>query len=127
MKRINTILLLLGILMTSCSKDNDDIINVELEGKWTLTNASCFCDFDSNTDFSVHKIAFEKSNLIVTNSGNPQFLTNASGIYTVSGNLITLHNGAQYKYVLKGNNLELTYVDEPNTADDELFLVYEKN
>lgn len=113
--------------MTACSKDQDDTINVELEGKWILTNALCYCGFDSSTDFSVHKIAFEKSNLLVTNSGSLKFLMNASGTYTVSGNLITLHNGSQYKYVLKGNNLELTFVDQPNIADDELFLVYEKN
>ena len=122
-----TAILLFALLFVSCSKDNDDIINVELEGRWTLTNALCFCGFEPNTDFSTHKITFEKSNLTVANSGNLQFLNGASGNYTVDGNLITLKNGNQYKYVVKGNILELTFVDEPGIADDELFLIYEKS
>jgi hypothetical protein len=113
--------------MASCSKDNDDIINVELEGKWILTDAACFCGFEPATDFSVHQITFYGSILTVTNSGQPQFLVGDSGSYIVNGNLITLHNGAQFTYVVKNDVLELTFVDNPNVADDELFLVYEKS
>ena len=126
MKRIAAILVLL-IVIASCTKDNDDVINTELEGKWVLSNASCFCYFGENPDFSNHKITFESSNLIVENSGDPQFLTNAAGSYTVEGNMITLNNGAQYTYVIKGTSLELTFVDNPQLADDEIFLQYIKN
>ncbi len=122
--RITTILIL-TLLFVSCSKDNDDVINVELQGKWTLTDVLCYCGFEPDTDFSAHEITFEKSNLIVSSSENLQFLS--SGSYTVNGNRITLQNGDQYKYVIKGNSLQLTFVDEPNIADDELLLVYERN
>lgn len=122
--RITTILIL-SLLFVSCSKDNDDVINVELQGSWTLSDVMCYCAFEPDTDFSTHKITFEKSNLIVSSSENLQFLS--SGSYTVNGNRITLHDGTQYKYVIKGNNLELTFVDEPGIADDELLLVYERN
>ncbi len=125
MNRITTVLL--GVLfLASCSKDADNVINVELEGKWTLTNASCFCAFGPNTDFSVHKITFEGSTLIVNNSGEPQFLSNAAGSYTVEGNLITLSNGTQFRYVINGDTMTMTFVDNPGIADDELVLAYSK-
>lgn len=126
MKRIAALLVLL-IFIASCTKDNDDVINTELEGKWTLTNVSCFCGFGENPDFSTHKITFEGSNLNVENSGENQFLSNAAGSYTVDGNVITLKSGAQYTYVIKADTLELTFVDNPQIADDEIFLEYLKN
>jgi len=126
MKRIAAILCLF-IVIASCSKDNDDVINTELEGKWTLTNVSCFCYFGENPNFSTHKITFEGSNLNVENSGENQFLTNVAGSYTVEGNTITLKSGAQYTYVIKNDILSLTFVDNPQIADDEIFLQYQKN
>ncbi|NHF58550.1 copper resistance protein NlpE [Flavobacteriaceae bacterium TP-CH-4] len=124
MKRITTLLLAV-LLMASCSKGSDDIVNVELEGKWELTNAFCFCFFDPDTDFSVHGISFEGSMLTVTNSEELRFL-GASGTYSYAadGNLITLENGNQYRYVIEDNVLRLTYVDNPDIADDELVLEY---
>ncbi len=123
MKRITTILLLL-LFMASCTKDNDDVINVELEGKWVLNDVSCYCAFGENPDFSAHKITFEGSDLMVENTGEFEFLNNAAGSYTVDGNLITLKNGSQYSYVIEGTTLKLTYVDNPGIADDEVLLVY---
>lgn len=122
-----TIILFLAIIIASCGKDVDDVINVELEGKWVLTNASCYCGFNQNTDFSVHKITFEGSNLTVSNSGEPQFLLNASGSYTVNGNKITLKTSTQYTYVIEGTTLKLTLMDNPDIADDELTLKYVRN
>ncbi|MGB5555761.1 MAG: hypothetical protein WBM83_13980 [Flavobacteriaceae bacterium] len=126
MKRITTILLLF-IFMISCSKDADDVINVELEGKWTLAEVYCYCGFTDNTDFSTNKITFAGSILSVENSGEYQFLSNAAGNYTVDGNLITFKSGQQYSYVVNGTLLELTFVDDPGIADDELLLVFEKS
>jgi len=124
MKRIAAILVII-ISLTSCTKDNDDVINTELEGKWVLANASCFCYFGDNPDFSGHKITFEGSALKVENSGENQFLTNATGAYTVDGNIITLNDGSHYTYVIDDGKLQLTFVDNPEIADDELFLEYE--
>lgn len=120
-------MLLVVLTLASCTKDNDDIVNTELEGKWVLTNASCFCYFGENPDFSTHKITFVGSNLEVENSDVNQFLANAAGSYTVNGNMITLKDGVQYSYVINGDVLELTFVDDPELADDELFLEYLKN
>lgn len=120
------ILLFMTAIVTSCSKDDDDKGNTPLEGKWTLTNVSCFCYFGDNPDFSGNKLDFEGYILRVENSGDFNFFTNEAGNYTVQGNLITFNNGQQYTYAVKPGVLELTFVDNPSIADDEIFFVYEK-
>jgi hypothetical protein len=127
MNRITTIFLAV-LFLVSCTKDNDDVVHVELEGKWTLTSASCFCAFDPNTDFSANKITFKGSTLVVNNAEDLAFLGSSGNYtYTVEGNLISLPNGRQFRYVIKGSTLTLTFVDNPGVADDELSLSYLRN
>ncbi|MFK5973685.1 MAG: hypothetical protein QM485_10435 [Flavobacteriaceae bacterium] len=126
MRRVFFMLIVIA-LSVSCLKDDDDVLNTELEGKWILANASCFCFFGDNPDFSGHKITFESGSVNVENSGDFQFLINATGAYTENGKVITLKNGRQYSYIIKSDTLQLTFVDEPNIADDELFLEYRRN
>jgi len=125
MKRI-LFLMVLGVALCSCTKDNDDVEGTLLEGKWELTNVSCFCGFGVDTDFSGHKITFEGDELTVENSGQFEFLTDAAGKFTVEGNVITFVNGRQYTYEVKLNVLELTFVDNPGIADDEIFMAYKR-
>ncbi|EAR02418.1 lipocalin family protein [Maribacter sp. HTCC2170] len=125
MKRV-FLILTISVLFLSCTNDNDDNLDTSLEGKWTLTNVSCFCFFGDNPDFSRHKITFEKNNLNIENTGQFEFLTDAAGTYSIMGNVITFSNGRQYTYVVKTDILELTYVDNPQIADDEIFLEYKR-
>lgn len=120
------ITLTLIALLTSCSNDNDDNLTTPLEGKWTLTNVSCFCGFGENPDFSGHKLTFKNNDLEVENTGEFEYFTNAAGEYAINGNVITFQDGQQYTYVVKLNVLELTYVDEPGIADDEIFMTYKR-
>lgn len=122
MKRL-FIVLLMAVMVVACSKDDHDS---ELDGRWTLTNVSCFCYFGDDPDFSTHKLVFEGNNLKVENSGEFNFFTNEAGNYTVQGNLITFNNGQQYTYVVNPGVLELTFVDEPGIADDEIFFAYKQ-
>ncbi len=125
MKKLFTILFM-TILFVSCSNDdNDDSITL-LEGKWTLTNVSCFCAFGNNPDFSGHKLTFVGNNLEVE-MGEFKFFIDAAGAFTTQGNVITFKNGSQYSYVVKTDVLELTFVDNPQIADDEIFMVYERS
>ncbi|WP_430909620.1 hypothetical protein [Maribacter sp. 2-571] len=126
MKRIGIIVALIACL-TSCSKDNDDVVNVELEGQWALADVSCFCFFPDDIEFSNHKLAFEGSTLIVTNEGPYQFLIGAGGNYTVNGNLITLSNDEEYRYSIDGDVLTLVSEDDPLLSDDEITLTYDRN
>ncbi|MGB5370087.1 MAG: hypothetical protein WBN18_06620, partial [Flavobacteriaceae bacterium] len=117
-----------ALFLVSCTKDTDDVVHVELEGKWTLTSASCFCAFDPNTDFSANKITFKGSTLVVNNTEYLTFLGSSGNYtYTVEGNLIGLPNGRQFRYSIKGSTLTLTFVDNPEVADDELSLSYLRN
>lgn len=129
MRKIITILLL-TILAVSCSADNPEegVVNVELEGNWVLENVSCFCYFEPETDFTTHRISFSGSKLTVVSEGDTFFLT-ASGDYnyTVEGNLISLPNGAQYRYQVDNQQLQLIFVDNPELADDEVSFTYYKN
>ena len=125
MKKILTTLVL-TLLFVSCSNDNDDNLTTPLEGKWTLTNVSCFCGFGENPDFSGHKLIFKNNDLKIENTGEFKYLTNAAGEYTINGNVITFQDGQQYTYVVKLNILELTFVDNPQIADDEIFMVYKR-
>ncbi len=129
MRRITTILLL-AIFAVSCSVDNQEeaIVNVDLEGDWVLENVSCFCFFEPDTDFSTHRISFAGSKLTVINEGDHFFLTKSGDYdYSVEGNLITLPDGAQYRYQQEGEELLLSFVDEPQIADDEVSLTYYRN
>ena len=125
MKKILTALVL-TLLFVSCSNDNDDNLTTPLEGKWTLTNVSCFYFFGDSPDFSGHKLIFKNNDVQVGNNGEFKYLINASGEYTINGNMITFQDGNQYIYVVNLDVLELTYVDEPGIADDELFLEYKR-
>ena len=125
MKRL-FIVLLMTVMVVACSKDDDDNGNTVLEGTWTLTNVSCFCYFGDNPDFSTHKLIVEDNNLEVENSGDFNFFANATGNFTIQGNVITFNNGQEYTYVVKPGVLELTFVDEPSIADDEIFFAYKQ-
>lgn len=126
MKVLSTILLY-SVLIFSCSKDNDDVLNTELDGNWTLEDVICYCGFGADTDFSTHQIEFESWQLLVENSGEYEFLSDASGPFTLNAKVITFRNGRQYKYEVEGDTLTLIFVDEPNIADDEVTMVYRRN
>ncbi|MEO9893374.1 hypothetical protein [Aurantibacter sp.] len=125
MKKFAVILVFI-LALFSCTKENVGVINTELEGKWILTNAACYCNFDENVDFGTHQITFLGSRLDVENSAETKFLTNADGEYSVEGNIIVFDSGAQFSYVVNNDKLELTAADNPQIADDELVLSYEK-
>ncbi len=114
----------LALLNFSCTNDNDDKLTFDFEGPWTLFNVSCFCDFGGDTDFSTHKITFDAEEVIIENSGQNEFLTNAEGAYTVTDSIITFNNGEQYKIEVKLDRLYLIFEDDPEVADDELTLEY---
>jgi len=66
------------------------------------------------------------NNLEVENTGEFKFLIDVAGAYTKQGDVITLKNGRQYTYVVKTEVLELTFLDNPQIADDEIFMVYKR-
>lgn len=121
------IFILFVFLVAGCSSD-DDAINPTGE-KWVLNNVVCFCFFGEDFDFGTHTLQFDRDTKMVTveNSENAQFIA-PPGTYSYSddGEEIGIE-GRQYRYKQNGNSLELTYVDNPQIADDEVTYYYQTN
>ena len=121
------------LLLISCSEDDEDTtpIDAALDGKWILSEAFCFCFFDEDFDFSQHTVSFESASGEVTieNSINTFFITALPGIYPYSTNndIVRINDDLEYRYEISGNTLTLSYVDNPNIADDEITLRYTKD
>lgn len=101
----------------------------DLDGKWTLQSARCFCFFPDDFDFSVHQLDFDSvaNEVRVENSDDTFFVIN-SGIYpySVIDDRITVNGTLEYTYRIESNSLILSLVDDPQIADDEISLFYSK-
>jgi len=116
--------LLILVLIFSCETSDDQVIlDSQLEGEWMLTEISCFCAFDPEIDFTETRLLFDIDNSSVTviNDGNYQ-LFKESGIYKYGGqnNILSFPDETSYQFEVKGSQLSLIYLDEPNIADDEV-------
>ncbi len=116
--------LLILVLVFSCETSDDQVIlDYQVEGEWMLTEISCFCAFDPEIDFTETRLLFDvdTSSVTVINDGNNQ-LFKESGIYKYGGqnNIISFPDETSYQFEVKGSQLSLIYLDEPNIADDEV-------
>ncbi|UII78152.1 hypothetical protein [Flagellimonas sp. CMM7] len=127
MKKVG-FLFVLVLVLNSCFSDDDYVVDAALNSTWILNRASCFCFFDDNFDFSAHTLTFDSSEQRVTvqNSDDTRFIAD-SGTYTFTNNGNTINiNGKRYAYTIRGSTLELTFLDNPDIADDEITLFYSK-
>ncbi len=114
-----SIITLLTILV-SC-EDQDDTLDFDLQGKWTLSNVMCFCAFEPGTDFSTVSITVTGYDLTVEDSADQGYLSAAEGPFTIDGDVLTLNDGRRYTYsIADDGNLALVYLDDPDIADDEV-------
>lgn len=126
-----TYLLLFSVLI-SCEKleeVNQPPSTSELQGKWELQSANCFCFFPDDFDFAAHKLEFNTTanEVIVENSDDTFFIT-GSGTYpfVINNDGIIIKGSIEYTYRITGTTLTLTFVDNPQIADDEISLTYSK-
>lgn len=116
----------MACLMAGCS--SDDTIDPGNQ-KWVLDNVVCFCFFGEDFDFSTHTLQFnsETQTVVIENNESSQFIAPA-GTYTYSdnGSVIGIE-GREYTYEETGNSLVLTYVDDPQIADDEVTYYYNRD
>ncbi len=125
------IVLLIAIFLSACSNSDDNPkIDAELSGTWMLTNISCFCGFDPETNFNDFTLQFKNSenSVIVQNPREDYFYIAKSGTYnfTLSNGILKINGSDDFKYIIEGDELILTRVDDPQIADDELDLTYKK-
>lgn len=130
--RIFITYLLLFIALVSCEKLEEVTqppSTSELQGKWQLQSASCFCFFPDDFDFGAHKLDFNtaRNEVIVENSDDTFFIT-GSGTYPVviENDGIIIKGSIEYAYRIEGSMLTLTFIDNPQIADDEISLAYSK-
>ncbi|ASV30526.1 hypothetical protein [Maribacter cobaltidurans] len=115
---------MISILFISCNQDDGPVIqDTSLNGEWILQDISCFCGFDPEIDFSETRLFFDTENdkLTVFNDGDNQFFKQ-SGDYYYGGqnNILTFTDDTSYQFEIKGKQMSLVYLDNPNIADDEV-------
>lgn len=125
-------LVIIGVLCISFSCSNDEVSDPEddaLDGEWVLTNISCFCFFEEDTDFSTTQLTFntKDNTLTVQNSGqNTYFKESGTYSYSGEGTRIQLSSSEAYIFTLKSTSLQLVYEDNPEIADDEVSYSFRK-
>lgn len=125
------LILLFWPFINSCDKIEDPIppSNTELDGKWELQTAACFCFFEDGFDFSAHKLDFNSSEKIVAiENSSETFFVSTTGNYnfTIEKDTISIDSKLQYTYKILDDKLTLIFVDIPKIADDEVTLEYLK-
>lgn len=124
--------LLFLIVFVSCDqldKVSEPPMTSDLDGKWALQSVRCFCFFPDDFDFSVHQLEFDTmaNEVRVDNSEGTNFVT-GSGTYpfSIQNDSIVIKERIAYTYQIDGTILILTFIDDPQLADDEISLVYSK-
>jgi len=129
MKKLAFCLLIVSTLV-SCNKLEDlESSPNELDGRWELQSALCFCFYPEDFDFGAHKIEFNNDEglLIVENSTETFFISEAGSYnYQIENNKVVIKNTIEYTYELSGETLVMTFVDDPEIGDDEITLTYKK-
>jgi hypothetical protein len=125
----NYIYILLGsILLFSGCKENSINAN-NLNGKWVLSEAQCYCWFGENYNFNKHTIDFDFESQKVQIQNNEQIdFIEKTGVYPfkVKDNEVTINNDKSYTFEISENQMRLIFKDEPMIADDELTLIYKR-
>lgn len=122
-----TFLLILSIFVSCSNKDDSEPENL-LTGEWYLSEVECFCAFES-TNFEENTLRFDSTKNILylyNPPENPAFLAETGSYEYVIDEDIIIINGEAFHYEIQNSALILTFVDEPEIADDELVLRYNR-
>ncbi len=119
-------LLLTVYLMVSCSKDGFDSDGYP-DGKFRVLERQCFC-WQLPADWSMNYTFNRDGNtLLVETLDEKGMVENVSSrTYGVKGDNITI-DGREHTFKKNKDNLEITYLDDPRIADDELTLILKKS
>lgn len=129
--------LFLSLSLSSCigpGVTEEDIIvpeNKLLNGDWSLNFVSCFCLFEDDYNYAQSQLSFEDEVHKVAVVSDPETIFLApSGTYeyTYINDIFSLVGFEEnYQVSLTDGFLNLTFIDNPQIADDELGLSYIKN
>lgn len=118
-------LLVTGLLLFSCSKDGDDSTDYP-EGKYELLERLCFYgQLPSDSRQFCIFMGAAKSLVIETADQYGTVTESTSHLYGMQRGNITI-DGREHEFKSTENNLEITIVDNPKIADDELTLLLKR-
>jgi len=130
MKKIILLFLFISFIF-SCSNTDDVSKTPEIKGQYILQNVSCFCNLD-NYDFTKNQLwFFPEQDLLVSkgdiNDGIFISKPNEPSKFLIYDGVLTLNdNEREYTIEGKQNEIILSYIDNPNIADDEITYVFKK-
>ena len=123
-------LMLCFLFLLSCN--NENIVETpRVEGQYILQDVSCYCDFD-NYDFTKNQVWFFPDDDILVSKGdskNGVFISkpNEPSKYQIYNGILTLNEaGKEYTIELDEDKIILSYIDNPDIADDEITYVFKK-
>jgi|TARA_B100001093_G_C26230089_1_gene759835 hypothetical protein len=125
------LLLLFVLILISCSSNDDVIKTPEIEGQYVLKDVICYCNFD-NYDFTKNQLWFFPEQDMLVSKGDINdgiFITkpNEPSKFLINDGVLTLNDSSrEYTIVVKQNEIILTYIDNPNIADDEITYIFKK-
>lgn len=125
------ILVFLLAVLYSCSGNDDGDDNSRLSGEWMLIKADCFCAFDDDINLQDFKLIFDDSGktLHLENPTEAYFYIAETRTYRydLEGEILKIRDlNHAFKVRTEGNKLVLTLIDDPQIADDELILTYQR-
>jgi hypothetical protein len=122
-------LALVPLLHMSC--ESEEVNASFLEGQWILKDVSCFCYFEVETNFDQHYIwFFPKEGLMVANGTQADYYFKEPGKayrFNLKNNTLGFSDSdRRFSYELTENSLRLSYIDNPQIADDEISYYFVK-
>jgi len=130
MKKLILILLFIPLVF-SCSGADEVSKTSEIKGQYILQDVSCFCYFD-NYDFTKNQLWFFPEQDMLVSKGDINdgiFITkpNEPSKFLIYDGVLTLNdNEKEYTIEVKQNEIILTYIDNPEIADDEISYIFKK-
>ncbi len=99
-----------------------------LNGQWELQSVSCFCFFEDDFDFTTSSVVFSATENTASFEHTEEAFVIATGVYgyTINNNQISFGDDRWFVFSIEDTNLTLSYVDEPEIADDEITYVFKK-
>ena len=125
----NLFLLMFIPLVFSCSVSDEVSKIAEIKGQYILQDVSCYCYFD-NYDFTKNQLWFFPEQDMLVSKGDFNdgiFITklNEPSKFLIYDGVLTLYE-KDYTIEVKQNELILTYIDNPEIADDEITYIFKK-
>lgn len=116
------------LLVFTCEKSEVKVVH-SVEGQWILEDVSCFCFFEEDS-FKDSQLWFfpAKSQLVSKGIVGKSFSISTLNVpisYTLIDDVLEVDT-RQYTIQHDGDRLILSYIDNPDIADDEITFYYRK-